>query len=768
MTEPSRDALNLAIAHLAEVPEVQVRGAPEWQETERRWVLPLRFTIPDLAKSEFIQRVSDWYALVGGGYPWAPITIWPSEEGGITGTFPHQLFNESSDHPWTHGQICVSTDVHALDSRGFEREPTASGERLAWTVRRAVEWVRRAAQGSLVAEGDPFELPPFPRTASNDETFAHAETHENLLTWTCRIGQAGTCELAGDPENELVTIVRRFDSSTGRRLLDVPWGTRLQHSEHATSSAWILLPECPVEAPWTPPKTWGDLKRICQNLGVDMVSQIGQVANSLRDGETHLLLVGFPIPAVRGGSRARIHWQAARLPPLTSRGQAAPGFHREASWPLLDGRLVLRDSKDIEWIRSENWARDQLLTRGGFGTRIRHSPIVLIGAGSLASHVAEQLVRGGAQELVIIDPEDMTGGNVGRHTLGIDSVGRNKAVDLATRLNRLSPHARCVGLPVRFPALTNEALPQLQRGQLIIDCTGSDLCASAMGTFPWETPRLFCSASIGLVGRRLYFFTHEGTTFPFEDFRQMTRPWLEDDLDNAGAEALAREGIGCWNPVTVTRVDAVARWASETCRLLDRRSELRAARPELTVRELSDSGTGGSIGEGRPLADVAQAWTDDSAQLRVLIVPSVLQEFRVRCDAAGALETGGLLLGRYLDEQSALVTSISGPPPDSVQQPMTFTRGTEGVDTWLHQQQMEHGRYYLGEWHFHPDGSTTPSPTDKQQMKSIARNPDYNCPEPILVVAGDSNHAPWIGVFSEQGPPLVLTSENDGRRGSVR
>jgi hypothetical protein len=49
-------------------------------------------------------------------------------------------------------------------------------------------------------------------------------------------------------------------------------------------------------------------------------------------------------------------------------------------------------------------------------------------------------------------------------------------------------------------------------------------------------------------------------------------------------------------------------------------------------------------------------------------------------------------------------------------------------------------QYYLGEWHYHPSNLPSPSKTDIDQMNSVSSTPKFNCPEPILIIAGDINH----------------------------
>lgn len=99
-------------------------------------------------------------------------------------------------------------------------------------------------------------------------------------------------------------------------------------------------------------------------------------------------------------------------------------------------------------------------------------------------------------------------------------------------------------------------------------------------------------------------------------------------------------------------------------------------------------------------------------------------------------ETGGIILGNYAATLDlALVSEVSGPPPDSRKKRWGFIRGILGLQSLIHRLWKQR-RYYLGEWHVHPDGPPIPSDTDHTQMRAIAENAEYQCPEPLLLIVG--------------------------------
>jgi integrative and conjugative element protein (TIGR02256 family) len=101
-------------------------------------------------------------------------------------------------------------------------------------------------------------------------------------------------------------------------------------------------------------------------------------------------------------------------------------------------------------------------------------------------------------------------------------------------------------------------------------------------------------------------------------------------------------------------------------------------------------------------------------------------------------ETGGILIGRYQDDgYTALVTSATARPNDSISGRTWFQRGVRGLKELL-RDRWRRGEYYLGEWHSHPDGSPEPSGNDFREMRSISIDSSYRCNRPLLIIAGTS------------------------------
>lgn len=138
--------------------------------------------------------------------------------------------------------------------------------------------------------------------------------------------------------------------------------------------------------------------------------------------------------------------------------------------------------------------------------------------------------------------------------------------------------------------------------------------------------------------------------------------------------------------------------------------------------------------------DDVEFWSEDGT-LGLLIPGRLLDELYSRCAAASTKETGSILVGYYRRRNSlAVVTELPEAPRDSVGGATYFDRGTRGLRKLL-QRLWRRRRYYLGEWHYHPNADPEASCRDHRQMREAAASERYQCPEPVLVIIGGSAEA---------------------------
>lgn len=531
----------------------------EWSEVANAWTLHCRLASA-LPVAGIVPATTHWYVLVADTYPRGRLKFYPAKQGGLTHTFPHQNYNDTGDTntAWRSGDLCLDTSTHLLGRQRVDREPRETHRRLRWHVERAQAWLVAAASGTLLADGDPFELPQHP--LAHRKTFvAFSEGPTHFKDWQAIPERCGLVNLALLREGPDGYVVRSF-CSPGHQLLFVPnWGTMLSGTfEREEWGIWLRLDGVPILDPWQAPITWAELRTACAMGGTNVDALLRPVLKRIRDGRKHLALVGYPIPAVVGEEPVQMHWQAMELPVLSSRQEVLSGFRtNEVGYWDRDRRKVLKGDVSLDWIDSQNWHADQLATRGRLPDDLACRRIAILGAGAVGSVLATLLVRAGVDNLVLIDRDRLQAGNLVRHTLGVAQVGEDKAVALASQLNATSPHARVIAVTARFPDLSLAESELLQTCDLVIDCTAEDDVLDALREFAWDGERIFCSLSLGFEARRLFCFLARASSFPTDEFERLMTPWFAKGTAEFDDTRLPWEGVGCWHPVFPARIDQV-------------------------------------------------------------------------------------------------------------------------------------------------------------------------------------------------------------------
>ena len=540
-----------------------------WDPKARSWWLHCRLTV-EVDTNDFVQATTDWYVKVSPTYPWGQIVFYPASSGGLRHTFPHQNYNgdDPGDSLWRQGRLCVDSSTHSLGKAAYDIEPFDVHERLAWHVRRAVEWLRAASLGDLARPGEPFELPDFRHTGQT--TLAFNETRESLAMWNEIPDYVGLADIAKVPAAAEVTYVGAFRTLTGVPALELPWGTFLADTaEDEPVALWLRLCSTPVLEPWQAPMTWGELRKVFQAQDLDLDRLVRKGAPGIRDGRIHFVMLGFPISEVIGECPVRMHWLAAEVPPLTV--QNPPGFRPTndlGRW-RRDRDFILGDSTQIEWLRTENWSIEDFNARGKLPAEFTALNVALIGAGALGSVIGELMVRAGVNSVTICDGDDLHAGNLARHTLSLESVGANKAEALATRLNALSPHTTASALRDNLQVDQEEPAAWLSAADLVLDCTGDNEALARLALVEFPKPTVFLSVSLGMLARRMFIFCSRDFRFPIDQYFAEVGPWLRRELEEYSGTEFPREGVGCWHPLIPARVDDIWLMASAAVKIIE-------------------------------------------------------------------------------------------------------------------------------------------------------------------------------------------------------
>jgi len=129
-------------------------------------------------------------------------------------------------------------------------------------------------------------------------------------------------------------------------------------------------------------------------------------------------------------------------------------------------------------------------------------------------------------------------------------------------------------------------------------------------------------------------------------------------------------------------------------------------------------------------------YSSKTNNMKIILPEKVLKYIHKECISAKGYETGGILIGDYSSDLiEAKIISALGPTEDSKKGLCSFYRGTKDLKK-IFNLSWKTKKFYIGEWHYHPNSSSIPSSVDIKQMITISQSKKANCPEPILLVVG--------------------------------
>lgn len=266
-----------------------------------------------------------------------------------------------------------------------------------------------------------------------EDVFLLNEFNNSLNKYTSTYLEERRIVIAGnDP-----SLLRRYESAMG----------------HKSKISSISVTEIPISFPFTPhnwPRNMEDLEKIistryghseCNKV---LASHVGKNTSRYRIiiFRSSNFAFGYLLP---GGPRFKI-----------KRGYSINSYPNEGLTPLNVERL------DISWTTGRDQHPEYM--------HRQEKHVLVIGAGALGSPVAEQLAKAGIGKLTLIDDDILKSANIGRHTLGADSINYYKVRRLADSISLRWPTCNAVGHENSIQKwLKNNSIKQID---VILDFTG--------------------------------------------------------------------------------------------------------------------------------------------------------------------------------------------------------------------------------------------------------------------------------------------------------
>lgn len=577
-------------------------------EEKGMWLLKLQLRNKG-KKSAFIPDYSDWYVLIDNNYPNGKIEFYPSKQNGIVRVFPHQSPHSlvEMEQDYFQSNICLEQF-----SPGLEGKLTDNSKLYNYTEK-ALKWIEQAANGNLLSENDFFEKVAYPIEDYNKKVL-FSEDVNSFVTWNYfednRVGFVNF--KSGEPNTEHQNFLYVTDYYVGlngykkaeNRIISNTWGNYvIEKKSSEKKGIWIRLSQMPYLDPWEAPKNWPQLLTIFEKEGIDFSKDVMPFLNNLRDHMKHVMMLGFPISKRIGDKNSEMHWQALELPILSdflTEERYLKGFRKDiAGFEMADMRKIfLKRSANLKWLNTTNWSSDNLVSRGNLPKSIKDMRILLVGAGALGAILSELLVRSGVTNLDIVDPDILEMGNLTRHSLSANDIGKFKARSMVNHLAKSFIHYSGQSFNMTIEKLIEKSEGIMNKYDIVIETTGSDKVLEMLACRNLDG--LVVSISLGLSAKRMYIVMQHGTKLTLRTFKENIQEWLEKDQIDFSDIEYPRDGLGCWHPLFPARIDHLSLLTSSALSIIE--SDILLHKQSLTIIERGDLGTV-SISKRKELSD---------------------------------------------------------------------------------------------------------------------------------------------------------------------
>lgn len=240
---------------------------------------------------------------------------------------------------------------------------------------------------------------------------------------------------------------------------------------------------------------------------LDFVQQrggdIAPLLEAIRARLTAVVIMRFP---ARRGAESPIPIEIGAL--LVPQRSAPPA---EGS-PALEENPGTPQTYQFVRLRVQRIDSGWLHFRGGSGAATQElftKKICLLGCGALGSQVAVALAREGIKHLTLVDPDELTWDNIGRHVLGAGQVTQRKATALAQFLEIAYPDLHIRPSPSNWQGALSSDPAFFGRFDLVISATGAwaanaELNLQLFGRYPvqylWAEPYGAAGHSLVITG----------------------------------------------------------------------------------------------------------------------------------------------------------------------------------------------------------------------------------------------------------------------------
>jgi integrative and conjugative element protein (TIGR02256 family) len=426
------------------------------------------------------------------------------------------------------------------------------------------------------------------------------------------------------------------------------------------------------------------------------------------------LIIGYKIPTNEAYEE---HWDLIRI----SKNNIPIEFKRiprnELQKANKSFEYKLKKNR-INWGTVENIDYNRFFGRGKLDDKITNSNILIIGCGALGSSLAEMLVRGGVKNLTIEDFDTIKGGNLCRANYDLNDLILFKTNRLANRLQSISPFVNLDEIPIK---LSNYDIQNVENYlnkniDIIFDCST-------------DTEVTYIIDKLNFTGTTFSLaITNNAKSFVSITGNNLTKQakTIFDFVENEPPSYF--EGTGCGYPTFEANYNDINALLNIGLKVINNNYLKNKNHESFIIQPDFEDELKIDIKE-------YEYYTLNDINSSIHISKSVLKRIEEETKFHYPKEFGGVFIG-FKSGINFIITDIL--IPDEYKNGTTvFIREPGTLNDRLREvHQMTNGEIeYLGEWHSHPNGPTTPSSTDINAMEIIAKDKNINMDRPLLMIA---------------------------------
>lgn len=348
--------------------------------------------------------------------------------------------------------------------------------------------------------------------------------------------------------------------------------------------------------------------------------------------------------------------------------------------------------------------------------------ITFIGTGTLGSNVIDHLWRKGVSEkIIIVDHDSYMPHNYSRHVLPAKSVQRNKAQSMHDLYEGVQGQQIVTITKDALKLSKHEQAEIIEQADLIIDASTTIAVERHLARDIEKSSCRCCTIFLSPNGYDMVFLMEDKWRRNRLDLLEMDyyRQLIENDelVDHlALPDSMRVNTFSCREKSSKIDYDNVGVLASIASREIQRHCQQEQAKSEIWRIDK----TNGDVSHVEIPVDEWEEYRRNEAT--IYVSKSLLKIMNDERERWGNLETGGCLCGCYDKDRNIIYVFAHVPAPeDSKHETNSFVRGTKGLKEAKNEiaKRTFYQVHYLGEWHSHPYGDSSPSILDKKQFAEM-------------------------------------------------